>query len=765
MSDLFSEALKDSKKLREVAEQDAKNRIVEALTPYIKEMIAKEASAPTDFFFEQDEDLEGEEEQQQAAAPQPPTQPVEPQGTQTAMPTTAPDTTTDPTGELGAGLGDQGLEAPLSPEGEELADASMPDEEGKITVDFEDLFVDSGSITLDQDELDKVKTAPAAGAEGDAAGLDTEVPVDQDAVATPVAPAAPETAEAQPQPAEEEELELPAEAITYKEYQRAYSNIAERVDRMFFTESVSDISRETLKQRLFDLLEAVDQMREAGLINKKQARLQENKLEFLFIKLKEAGLRNSYSKENQYKDTAMKSLKEFAAKLFEEDENLAQDSVHTGESGLNVDDEYSEHAAEVSGVDPELGDREDIEVAQEGKEASSDASLAEEMKGGTAGSVDADAISPDGGEKPWNEGEPVIDEEDQDDHVTKSMNENSADANTDANDDVAEGAAGFGDTDEDPVVSYEVDADELAEAVRDIKKESIRKKMQKLREASDGEEAESWEDADPEGGKDPSHKNLKEGMDMELTEEGDMMDMEGEEDLADLVLSVDLPPEVEQELAELGLDDDDLDVDVELNVAGGEDMGDMGDDEEVEIVDDEGGADVDVAPAAEEEEVLLTDEGDMVESVNENKLRHAMRKNKLLEKKLARAAKLLEEKDNQMSELKKQLVETNLFTAKAVYYSKFLQRSLNEKALNKKVLQQIVEHLDKGKTVAETKAIYKKIEQKLNEHATASRKLDGSSSKVTKPGSANLTEGKAPQAGRNPDAQTPERWKLLAGIK
>jgi hypothetical protein len=42
MSDLFTEALKDSKKLREIAEQDAKNAIVEAITPYIKEMIAKE---------------------------------------------------------------------------------------------------------------------------------------------------------------------------------------------------------------------------------------------------------------------------------------------------------------------------------------------------------------------------------------------------------------------------------------------------------------------------------------------------------------------------------------------------------------------------------------------------------------------------------------------------------------------------------------------------------------------------------------------------
>jgi hypothetical protein len=242
-------------------------------------------------------------------------------------------------------------------------------------------------------------------------------------------------------------------------------------------------------------------------------------------------------------------------------------------------------------------------------------------------------------------------------------------------------------------------------------------------------------------------------------------------DEADLVLSIDLPPEVEEELAALGLDEDDLDVDLELNV------GDMDDDEEVEIVDDEdedAEEDADFGSSAEEDVVLADDMDEQAMSCGnirgesnmamENKLKHALRKQKLLESKLAKAAKLLEAKEKELRVSKKELAETNTFTAKAVYYSKFLHRALNENALNQKVLQQIVEHLDKGKTVAETKAIYKKIERQLNEHASASRKLDGSSSKVTKPGSANLTEGVAPQAGRNPDGQTSDRWMILAGI-
>lgn len=750
MTDLFTEAVRDAEKLMEIAEADAKKALIEKLTPYIKRVIAKEAAGSTDFFFEQEDD-----EQEQVPPP------ADPQGMGGDMATTAPADTTDPVQSLGAELGDQATEAPVpAPDGEDLVGASMPDEEGKIVVDFEDLFVDSDTdqVTITPGQA-PVQPAGAAVAPEGPEGLEgTEAP---EATEPAVAPA-PETAEPAPVQVagEEEELTpLPAEAVTYKEYNRVLSNISERIDRAYFTGRISDIQRGSIKQRLFDLVEALDGMRNRGLITNKQARLNENKLEFLFLKLKEAGLDHSYLKKEQGKGTDMTSLKEFAAKLFEEDENLAKDSAHTGESGMKVDDEYSEHAAEVSGVDPKLGGPEDVEVAQEDKMVS------EEMEGGTAGSVDADAISGKPNEDhPWNEGEPVIDEEDQDKTVTRSVNENSADANTDANDDVAEGAAGFGDSDEEPAAEFEVDDAELAEAVRAIRKENIKRKLDKLREASDGKEEKSWEDAEPEGGEDKSHENLKEGMyEMDLDEmmhEMGMMeddDLEVAEDEGDLVLSVDLPPEVEEELAALGVDD--LDVDVDLNVAGG-------DDEEVEIVDDEeGDLGMDDMGSAEEDVVLADDmdEGDM--HMESKKAKHLARKSALLEKKLNKALKLLEAKDKQVKGLNKQLAETNLFTSKTVYYSKFLQRALSEKALTKKALQQIVEHLDKGATVAETKAIYTNIKRRLDEHASASRKLGGSSSKVTKPGSANLTEAAQPQAGHDSGGQSPNRWQVLAGIK
>jgi len=795
MTNLYTEALKDAQKLRDIAEADAKKRIVEALTPYIKKVIAKEAAGDSDFYFEQ---LEGDEDEDaldlsaSAAANPPATEAAGlPNSQASAAPTppqAAPElTTTSAPTDI---LGDDALAAPIeTPAADELVNGTMPDADGKITVDFEDLFVDgeSDEVTITPAGEEPPMAAPVAPTGGEEVSPDLgmsqmpagapEAPVSQPAAAAAAAPV-PGMEEDED---EENPLDLSTEAISYKDYRRVFSNISERIDRTLYTNKVSGIVFETLKQRLFHLLEAVDTMQNRGIINNKQAQLNENKLEFLFIKLKEASLHNSYS-SNDDKGPDMKTLKEFAAQLFEEDENLGKDTANSGETGVPVDDEYSDHAAKVSGVDPKLGGgAKDVEASQKNDSLEGDA---------LPGSCNAD-------EEPWDQGVPVV-------------RENSAGARTDANDDVAEGAAGFGDTDEEPCAEFEVDDAELAEAVRSIRKKSIKKKLSALREAEkkeglDVEVSEDYPDPGPADGEDPSHEKLKEMLEMamnEMDDDDDMGELDGElvggaedagydagdmagedeevedygsempmgEEDADLVLSIDLPPEVEEELAELGLDD--LDVDVALNVSTdleGEEG--MGDDEEIEIVDDD--EDPEDSEGLVDEEVLEdgnTDETDEMDEMDEMKemrqeARKYARKARLLEKKLQKAAKFLRLQNNKLTNLEEQLVETNLFTSKAVYYSKFLQRALTEKALSKKALQQIVEHLDKGRSVAETKAIYKKIENKLNEHANASRKLGGSSSKVTRPGSANLTEGADRRASKDPNTQTSNRWQLLAGIK
>ena len=44
MSNIFDEAIADAKMLKEIAEQNAKNRIIEAVTPKIKRLIEAEIS-------------------------------------------------------------------------------------------------------------------------------------------------------------------------------------------------------------------------------------------------------------------------------------------------------------------------------------------------------------------------------------------------------------------------------------------------------------------------------------------------------------------------------------------------------------------------------------------------------------------------------------------------------------------------------------------------------------------------------------------------
>ena len=57
MSNIFDEAIADAKKLKEIAEQNAKNRIIEAVTPKIKRLIEAEISGDN-----MDDDFDDESE-------------------------------------------------------------------------------------------------------------------------------------------------------------------------------------------------------------------------------------------------------------------------------------------------------------------------------------------------------------------------------------------------------------------------------------------------------------------------------------------------------------------------------------------------------------------------------------------------------------------------------------------------------------------------------------------------------------------------------
>ncbi|MFA6049805.1 MAG: hypothetical protein WC761_01290 [Candidatus Paceibacterota bacterium] len=769
MNDLYKEALLDAKKLRQVAEEDARNSIMEKVAPYIKKMIAKEAAEATSFFFEEDDDDSGMPPLPIAADPAA----AEAVPVDGALDASAPQSLGD-----APGMSD----APLSAVGGDVMNVPMPDADGKITIDFEQLFSGEGEGDIvppvDTAEVPvggEIPPAPSEPAPLDAAVTDASVPPTPPQ-AVPGAPASPDmvgepTDLAAPVPGEEEE-ELPPPApiaeASYNKFKVSLAEATQRVDTAYYAPRVSDIVQESLKNKLFSLLEVLDVLVENGEVSQKQARLNEKRLEFLFMKLKEAGLHNSYNTDKDKKDDPMtRSLKEFAAQLFENEdqESLAMDSVSTGKTGLATDGEMTTQAMKQSGVSPEVDD-----LFKEEHDAMAGGKTTDTSGAGKAGTVKSKALpSADGGkaqDKPWEEGEPET--------VSEEVE--------------AKGHAGFGDSKEKAVASpdmfFEIDENELKEAVLAIRKENADKK--KAKEAG-------WETAKPEGkSKAPKAVLNKEGKTVKECGMGGMDEMGqmsspsgmGAGMGEDLVLNVDLPGDIEDEL-----NVDDLDVGLELSDMdgmggmggegeemdfdmGGDDMGDemSSDDDEMSMA---------VAPGseggAEEEEMVLTDDGDEDNGASEyearmheaKKINLRMKKGLLESRKVAVSfKKLAEARTSEVRELKKEMAETNLFLSKLLYLNKFLQKE----GLTRKVKQQIVEHLDRASTVAEAKDIYSKIKRKLDE-AVGSRPaapMVGSASKPTTAGSAKLQENARSSQGSS-DASDPivgtfERWQKLARI-
>jgi hypothetical protein len=675
MSDLYKEALADAAKIREIAEQDARSAILERINPYIKQMIAKESS--NSFLLEQ-EDMTPE-----APAPE------------AAMP---PDTTVP-------------SEMPITPAGgSDVVNVPMPTgTDGKITLSFDDLFASEGSDIVNPTDMSQASSMEVATTPAPVETPPAEMPAPEAAAAAPATAGptpAPETAGA----AAEEEVAPAApiaEAKTIKQFERQLAEMAVKIDRMYTTK-VTALTEDAYKTKLFSLLEQLDSLAANKVISPKQAQLNENRLEFLFLHLKEANLNNSYNKQKD-KDTTMTTLKEFAAKLFEgaDNERLAQDSKSSGETGVAVHKAATAHAMKASGVHADLF----------GGGSKTTEKLA------AAGSVDADELEGlDGEEGPWEQA--LLEEVEQalrdelDAHEKPEAGEVPA----------AVSDSGY----------FEISEAALKEAVAKIRKEAAAKKT-------------------------TSKSAIKEAARKKLLE---MMDTGMEEDM---VLSVELPDEVEEQLA-----DEDLEVD--LMFSGEEDMGDedMGDEEEVVDLDmSAAGEEEDEELGSSEEEMLLTDEegeeemdemamkphSPMMESRRVRKALLESRSREIKSRRLAEAMRA------ETATLKKEMAETNLFLSKLVYLNKFLVRE----DLSRKVKQQIVEHLDRASTIAEAKDIYGKIVRKLDEAAAAhTAPVVGSASKPTTAGSARLNEGvtrAASSNGSEPVIGTFEKWQILANIK
>jgi hypothetical protein len=711
MSELYKEALAEAKKIKEMAEEDAKRKIIEEVTPYIKKMIVNESMA---FFTEEDDINQAEGEELASSAP------ISPKGeSQADLSKSMPDVemTEKPAGTGGDPLGimSKTLEDLVGAEGKITIDPS-----GKITIET-DSQSGMNSPVVGMDSPDPTSTELGAGAlppaELGAPPATPPAPPPAPMAGDPMPPGSPggqmdmQGAPAPMPPEQDPTMQLPPAQLTenYKSFKVGLGEVALKIDEAYFAKKPSNVLNESLKQKLFTLLEQLDRLKESGQLNRVETRLNEKKLEFLFQKLKESNLSNSYSKINKG-NRDMGSLKEFASKLFESDEttSLAQDSQSGGKTGVPVKRAASEHAMEVSGVSPEVDDlfmNEDLSLTIEDLEGEA-----------LEGSGDAD-------EMPWEDGQTLAEEIE------------------------ALGHAGFGDSSEKPSAEpfVEISDAELMEAVRSLRKSK----------------EQAWEDAEPEGGEDPSLKNLDENLVLTLSLPDDL-------DLDPADVSVDVSSDDGDDM-DMDMDDEDEDMDMD-----DEDM-DMDDEEEedeegLELLYDDEDEDSDSESleldADEEEE----DEDGGVETFSDSYLKEAVRrsatrKSKLLESKLqktlltaSKVQKLAESRKRELLNVKSEMAETNLFLSKVLLLNKFLQRE----DLSAKQKQAIVEHLDRARTIAEAKDVYVKIKNKLNEVAKRSEtRTIGSASAPVQSGAASFKLIAESSNQGDVVLGTPERWALL----
>ena len=694
MTELYKEALAEAKKLKQLAEEDAKKKIIEQVTPFIKKMIVQESA---DFFTEENEEV------------------------------AKSDTSTTPNGLPIVASGEAEASEDSGVEVSEEKESSGADPLGIMGKTLEDLVGKDGKITIDSDG--KITIQPDVESVMGKAVIDAppvELPeAPPVAAAVPAAPPvppvsapAPDLNAAPPAPA----AVLPPAPVAApvaplaESYQKFRINLGEtalKIDEAYHAKKTSNVLVESLKQKLFNLLEDLDRLHHSGKVTENEAKLNEKKLEFLFTKLKEAKLSNSYTKTKIKEDKNMGSLKEFASKLFEgEDLDLHASSTVSGETGVAVKSAASAHAKKVSGVAPGV----DLFMNEE------EAKAGEQLEG-------ADAL------------------------------EGTGHAEEEYPNPLAEGAEGFGDSDEEPAASQEMafeisDAD-LMEAVRMLRKESKAAaaapkgsvSAMSADELTDGE----WPVGDsPVGGKDESLKNLDENLVLTLTFPADV-----ELDASDVDVAVSSEEDEDMEDME---DEDEMSMDDEEEDMEDEDEMSMDDEEDEEEEDDELELLYGEEEEGEEEEEDEMEESWMKESVRSSK------KAKLLESKLHKTAhaashmkKLAESRDRELKTIKNEMAETNLFLSKVLLLNKFLQRE----DLSKKQKQAIVEHLDRATTIAEAKQIYTKIKNKLNEAADKS-KVVGSSSTAVSSGTAGFKIiSESTEKTKEVVLGTPERWAFL----
>jgi len=112
-------------------------------------------------------------------------------------------------------------------------------------------------------------------------------------------------------------------------------------------------------------------------------------------------------------------------------------------------------------------------------------------------------------------------------------------------------------------------------------------------------------------------------------------------------------------------------------------------------------------------------------------------------------------------QLKKQLVEMNLFNAKLLYANKLMQN----REITAKQQRAIVEALDNAKTLREAKLLYKSLTTSLNKVANKGNLAEGRDLRTLGSSSKSARSAQPAAAAAINESGSMDRWALLAGIK
>lgn len=293
---LYKEALIESQKLRQLAIEEAKQAVLDSITPHIKSILEKEISGPSSNLFEEEElpadGLDPMAQPNPLEAPATDAAPPPPQMDSATVPPT--ETVTTPAAETTALPSVDAAPIP-SPS---MGGMPLPGPDGTITIDLNAMF-DS-----------KAGTNPTQGVE--------QPPIQTQEPAAPL-PATDEALPADPIGQEMPSEPSPTGSLSQDDQnlQPLRENIT-RVERNILKtiaeKKLTNYVKSSFEKQLFGLFEAVQTLKAT---KKNNLKVDEARLNHIYGKLQKDN--NSYQgqiKEN--KEMATKSLKAFTAALFEE---------------------------------------------------------------------------------------------------------------------------------------------------------------------------------------------------------------------------------------------------------------------------------------------------------------------------------------------------------------------------------------------------------------------------------------------------------------